>query len=91
MTGKRGHVLEVTDGSTHLDRGPVAGLALFAHDDLGELILTGLDACGNLQQIACALDGWGLGPSLLGGTCSVECTVHILNGAFRLTADNFLR
>ena len=49
VAGEGGHILKVGNGGAHLNGGPGAGLALFAHDDLGELLLTLLDAVSHLQ------------------------------------------
>ena len=84
-----GHVLKVGNGGSDFYRRPVARLALLAHDDLGELLLAGLYASGKFQQILCALNGGGLCPRLLGGTCCVECAVHVVYGTFRLPGDYF--
>ena len=85
VTGEGGHVLEISDGSAHLDRCPGAGLALLAHDNLGEFLLAFLDTLGHPQQVLGTFDGRRLAPGFLGGAGGIECAVHIFNSSFRLT------
>ena len=89
MTGEGGHILEIGDGGAYLDRSPVAGLTLLAHDNLGKLFLAFADAFCHLQQIAGTLDGGRFGPRLLGSARCVEGTVNIVDGAFGLTGNDF--
>ena len=90
MAGKGGHILKIGNGSTYLDSCPVAGLTLLAHDNLSKFLLAFFDSFSHLQQITGSLNGRCLGPRFLSCTGSIQRTVHILNGTFRLTGDNFL-
>ena len=89
VTGKRRHIVKVLCCDVHLDGRPSEGLALLAHDDVDKLFTALTDSVGQFLQPGGTLDGGRLGPLLLGPAGSVQSSVYVFDGSFRLTGDDF--